>query len=311
MVSSFTDKFNPSAGKSKGYVLLLISVFAFVAANLLAKKLYAFLPVAQAQFLIRAISMATTFSNGIPQGVFRISEYKKALAPALCITVGSVFWNYGIDYADPGDCMTIVSMLPLYTALIGYLLFHKDFPKQGFYQSAISCFTGCVLLVQPAFLFGSTRTSGRDLIGYSLVLIDLCFYSSYILFTEILDIDPVFLVFVTSAMRMLVFGAMVLAEFTWKSTNAYCFILIIICASSLTIGGITRTAATRITGSVPAAFFVLLETPFTYFFQSVFFSFPINMLQLVGVAIILTGVVFFIHISNVADAKIEDFEDEL
>lgn len=300
--------------KMKGYVLLVVSVFAFVAANLIIKELYNFMSVAQSNFVIRILSIITTFSKGTPSGLFQIGEYKKAVVPTLCITSASLLWSYGINFTNPGDCITIVSMLPLCTAVIGFVFFGKNFPKRGFWESALACFSGCILLVQPAFLFGSSPTTSNDLIGYSFILVDLFFYASYILCTEFIDIDPIFLVFVTATVRCSLFGMLVLWEQQWSPINGFCWLLMIISACSLTVGGVSRTMATRITGSVPAAFFVLLETPATYFFQYIFFNFPVNLLQLVGVAVILTGVIYFIHISNVKEKQegLDDLkEDEL
>merc|ERR1719499_220740 len=288
----------------KGYFLVLLSAAIFVVANCLVKGLYSQLIVSQVQFLLRVLSAAVVVASGIPSGTWNLKE---AVIPAGTMTFSSILWSYAIFYATPGDCLAVHSSFPLVTACIGYFFWNKPFPKAGFLPSLLFCIVGTILIMQPAFIFGSSPVTGGNLFGYFLVSLVLFTYATYVLQTEHTSVDSKFLSFLSATMRASFWGVIFFIQFdSWKSMSLVEWLLILVTACCLAVGDVARNAGTPFAGSVPTSFVVLLETPFTYLAQDIFLNLTSTFIQLLGVFTVLAGVCYFI-ISKYREEKEEEF----
>jgi len=295
-----------SYSKLKGFLLVIISAITYGLYNIFLKAGYSTVPVIQVQVIIRTLTMIIVLIPGIPSENW---EWKRAMPAILSMLICSIAWSYAIYFTKPGDCIAITSAtVPLVTAVFGYLFFRKPFPSLGIIPAALGTIIGCMLLIEPSFLFANSPTTMNDTIGYGLTFGDAFFYSTYILFTAVLKIDPQFLTFATASARVCFWLIPLALSGKWTPISYTAWLKLLACAFFLTIGSVSRNAGTPLAGPVATAFLILFETPWIYFCESLFLNLHSTYLQYTGVAVTLTTIFFYMYYCERDKEKVDKYE---
>jgi len=298
--------FNFSYSKLKGLGLVMVSVIAYGLYNIFLKAGYSSVPVVQVQVIIRMLSMILVLLPGIPSENW---EWQRATPAILSMLICSIAWSYAIYFTKPGDCLAITSAtVPLSTAFLGYFFFRKPFPTVGIFPAALGTIIGCMLLIEPSFLFEHSPTTINDTIGYSLTLGDTIFYSTYIMFTATLNINAQFLTFATASARACFWLIPLALGGQWSPMSYTAWFKLLACSFFLTIGSVSRNAGTPLAGPVATAFLILFETPWIYFCESIFLDLHSTYLQYIGVTVTLTTVFFYMYFCERDKDKMDKFE---
>merc|ERR550519_89568 len=101
----------------------------------------------------------------------KIQNLKQFLLQHVLNTAYQSFATIAYAFANPNDCIAIISMSIFATPVLSYLMINQRFNVKVLVSILLYSFVGVLLLIQPPFLNPLHEITGRNMIGYGMAII--------------------------------------------------------------------------------------------------------------------------------------------
>jgi len=239
----------------------------------------------------------------------KIKDQKKFLIQVALNVVYQCLATCVYAYANPNDCIAIISMSIFFTPFISYLLLNQRFNLFALGTILLYSFSGVLLLIQPPFLNPAHEITTRNMLGYGMAFIVVLARSTLIVLQRAHSEDSASLTFWTGVGVSSIFILPMIISDGFLLSSSYIAISLIV-ISVFYVGGMHLSfVGWKMVDPTVSAMLYQSQIVFTYVLSLMSgIEESIEIQKMVGIFIIVSGVIAYQYSQNNSGKK--DLSDE-
>lgn len=229
----------------------------------------------------------------------KIKDRKKFLVQIALNVVYQCLATCVYAFANPNDCIAIISMSIFFTPFISYLLLNQRFNLFSLGTILLYSFSGVLLLIQPPFLNPDHEITIRNMIGYAMAFIVVFARSTLIVLQRAHSEDSASLTFWTGVAVSSIFIAPMIISDGFLVSSIYIAVSLVVISVFYVAGMHLSFVGWKMVDPTVSAMIYQSQIVFTYVLSLMAgIEKSIEIAKLVGIFIIVSGVIAFQYSQN-------------